>query len=90
MRCSKQRNSALILSLNTILLGNTLKEHIYIRWFRVMRNNIVAINELKMDLEHLRRFHAIGYTGQYPDVVYRAIRHEQERILDKINCLQGL
>jgi hypothetical protein len=55
-----------------------------------MGNNIGEINELKMDLEQLRRFHAIGYTGQYPDVVYRAIRHEQQRILDEINCLQDL
>jgi hypothetical protein len=55
-----------------------------------MGDNIGAINQLKMDLEQLRRFHAIGYAGQYPDVVYRAIRHEQRRILDEINCLQNL
>jgi hypothetical protein len=55
-----------------------------------MRNNISEINELKMDLEQLRRFHAIGYAGQYPDVVYRAIRHEQQRIMYEINCLQTL
>jgi FtsZ-binding cell division protein ZapB len=54
-----------------------------------MGQDIDTINRLQMELEQLRRFKSIGYAGQFPDVVYRAISIEQQRIADQINTLRN-
>ncbi len=50
-----------------------------------MGHNINAINRLQMELEQLRRFKSIGYVGQFPEVVYRAVSIEQQRLTHQIN-----